>query len=30
MVLLLLEQANGDYINYLMDDDLLHPDKIQK
>lgn len=28
--LLLLEQANGDYINYLMDDDLLHPDKIQK
>ncbi|EJQ80455.1 MULTISPECIES: glycosyltransferase family 2 protein [Bacillus cereus group] len=28
--LLLFEQASGDYINYLMDDDLLHPDKIQK
>ncbi|HHL0974608.1 TPA: glycosyltransferase family 2 protein [Bacillus cereus] len=28
--LLLFERATGDYINYLMDDDLLHPDKIQQ
>ncbi|HDR7386015.1 TPA: glycosyltransferase [Bacillus toyonensis] len=28
--LLLFEKASGNYINYLMDDDLLHPDKIQK
>ncbi|WMT43329.1 glycosyltransferase [Paenibacillus sp. D2_2] len=28
--LMLFEQASGDYINYLMDDDLFHPDKIQK
>jgi len=28
--LMLYEQAAGDYINYLMDDDLFHPDKIQK
>ena len=28
--LFLFERATGDYINYLMDDDLLHPDKIQQ
>ncbi|WP_313802457.1 glycosyltransferase [Cytobacillus sp.] len=26
----LLEKANGDYINYLMDDDLFYPEKIEK
>ncbi|MCL5030065.1 MAG: glycosyltransferase, partial [Bacteroidetes bacterium] len=25
-----LNLANGDYINYLMDDDLFHPQKIEK
>lgn len=24
------ERASGEYVNYLMDDDLFHPDKIQK
>ncbi len=24
------DRAHGEYVNYLMDDDLLHPDKIQK
>ena len=23
-------RANGEYVNYLMDDDLFHPEKIQK
>lgn len=26
----LLELANGEYINFLMDDDLFHPEKIEK
>lgn len=26
----LLEHANGEYINFLMDDDLFHPDKISR
>lgn len=26
----LFEKANGDYINYLMDDDLFYPEKIEK
>lgn len=26
----LLELASGEYINFLMDDDLFHPDKISK
>jgi glycosyltransferase domain-containing protein len=25
-----LELATGEYVNYLMDDDLFHPDKIEK
>lgn len=24
------ERSQGEYVNYLMDDDLFHPDKIQK
>lgn len=24
------DRAQGEYVNYLMDDDLFHPDKIQK
>lgn len=24
------ERSHGEYVNYLMDDDLLHPEKIQK
>lgn len=28
--LMLFEYANGQYINYLMDDDVYHPQKIQK
>jgi glycosyltransferase involved in cell wall biosynthesis len=24
------ERASGEYVNYLMDDDLFHPEKIQK
>lgn len=26
----LFQEAKGEYINYVMDDDLLHPDKITK
>ncbi|USK57232.1 glycosyltransferase [Cytobacillus solani] len=26
----LFEKANGEYINYLMDDDLFYPEKIEK
>ncbi len=28
--LMLLEYARGNYINFLMDDDLFHPHKIQR
>lgn len=28
--LMLLNKANGEYINFLMDDDLFHVNKIQK
>ncbi|WP_459501060.1 glycosyltransferase family 2 protein [Bacillus sp. C1] len=28
--LMLLERANGAYVNFLMDDDLFHPEKIEK
>ena len=27
---MLLNKANGEYINFLMDDDLFHVNKIQK
>ncbi|PLR78238.1 hypothetical protein CU633_06900 [Bacillus sp. V3-13] len=28
--LMLMEKAAGEYINFLMDDDLFHPEKIEK
>ena len=28
--LMLLEQSSGEYINFLMDDDVFHNNKIEK
>ncbi len=27
---MLFHEANGEYINFLMDDDIFHVDKIEK